>query len=499
MKRPNILLINPRINNSSQNRVINSLVNISFPTSLGILASYLMSSNIDGVQIIDEQINPIYCANLPKTIESLEKPRIVGISVLTLNSGRAYKLAREIKKIDPETTVVLGGIHPSVVPEEVLGREGVDVVVRGEGEETFREIVQLILEGRGYKEINGISYRKNGEFVHNPDRPLIEDLDIIPNFPYHLFESNLDRYPNFSGIVSSRGCPYKCGFCSSRSISGMKYRHHSIDRIISEIKILVRKYKQDSVFLMDDNIAVNKRHFKELCEAIIKEGLNKEVFFHGSMRGDDATDEILDHAYRANFKIIYFGMETGNEKLMKVINKGETVKQVVDAIQRADKKGFSVGATIIFGLPTEMRSERYDAMKMVRSLPLQSVRFNTLVPYPGTPFFESEHPKGKIHIKDDWENFGVQYLWEGDDIPYVPDGNDRLELIFDTMWANLSYYLSLSGIKRLFTQRYAAGNVVKLSRKWFLSLGQIIKMTRLLLYLVFRFMNVAIRMHCKRI
>ncbi|MDA8082866.1 MAG: radical SAM protein, partial [Nitrospiraceae bacterium] len=477
----------------SQNKKINAMINITFPTSIGVMAGYLRSSAGVTADIIDEQINAIGDADLPGMITSLSMPRIIGISVLTLNCGRAYELAEKIKQVDPAATVVLGGIHPTVVPEEVLGRKGVDVVVRGEGEETFRELVQCVLEGRGFHHIRGISYSREGAAVHNPDRPLIENLDVIPPFPYYLFEKDLHRYPNFSGIFGSRGCPYQCSFCSSRSISGRKYRYHSVERVIAEIKVLVRKYHQPSVFLMDDNIAVNKRHFKELCDAIISEGLHKEVFFHGSLRGDNASDDVLDMARQANFRILYYGLETGNEELMRIINKGETVAVVEDAIRRTSAKGFSVGTTIIFGLPTETRKDRYDTMRFVRRLPLSSVRFNTLTPYPGTPVFAQESAKGNILIKGNWENFGVQYMWESDDIPYVPEGNDRVELIFDTMWANLSYYLSFSGLKKLFTSRYAGGNVIKLKTRWYLSPAELKKMVDLFLYLFSRFSSVAAR------
>lgn len=250
---------------------------------------------------------------------------------------------------------------------------------------------------------------------------------------------------------------------------------------------------------MDDNIAVDKQHFKELCAAIIREELHKKAFFHGSMRGDNANEEILGIAHEANFRILYFGLETGSERLMKIINKGETVGQVVDAIKRASRKGFTVGATIIFGLPTETRRDRYETIRLVRSLPLQSVRFNTLAPYPGTPFYNSDQLKGKVLVKGDWGNFGVQYMWENDDIPYVPDGDDRLNLIFDTMFANLLYYLSPSGIIKLFTQRYAAGNVVKLPDKWYLSFRQLKKMLVLFSYLFWRFIKVTFRMCCRNL
>jgi anaerobic magnesium-protoporphyrin IX monomethyl ester cyclase len=492
--RSNVLLINPGISECSQNKRINRLINISFPTSLGVIAGYLSASGIENVRIMDEQIIAFDDKSLRETIHSLQEPRIIGFSVLTLNCGRAYELAAKVKMIDPEAITVFGGIHPTVATEEVLGRGNIDVVVRGEGENTFKEMVHLILRHKDFKNILGISFRNSVNCVHNPNRPMIENLDEIPPFPYHLFENNLHKYPNFAGIFGSRGCTYGCTFCSARSISGRKYRYHSIDRVISECSTLVYKYKQTSIFLMDDNIAVNKKHFIGLCGAIIKKGLHKDAFFHGSMRGDDATEEVLQKAADANFKIIYYGLETGSERLMKVINKGEKVEEVVAATKRAADKGMAVGTTIIFGLPSETRKDRRDAMRLVRSLPLSSVRFNTLVPYPGTSVFNALASEGKILIKRDWENFGVQYMWESDDIPYVPDNNDRLELIFDTMWANLSFYLSIKGIRLLLTQSVAGGNVIRLSAKWFLSSGEIIRIASVFLYLAARFLNVTTRL-----
>jgi len=497
--KQNILLINPKIKDTSQNKKVKAIINITFPTSLGVIAGYILNSSMSFVNIIDEQIYPLDKKRLLSLLNSLEKPKIVGISVLTINCGRAYELAEEIKRIDRDATVILGGIHPTVLPEEALSKPGVDIVVRGEGEKIFKELVELILKKEDYHNIDGISFKKSDSFIHNKPALCIKDLDEIPPFPYHLFEKDLHKYPSFSGIFSSRGCPHKCIFCSSRSISGTVYRYHSVERIISEIKILIRKYKQQSIFFMDDNIVVNRNHFKMLCKGIIEENLHKEAFFHGSLRGDSATDEILDMAYRANFRILYYGLETGSERLMKTIDKGETVALVEDAIRRSARKGFSTGATIIFGLPSETRKERYETIKFARNLPLSTLRFNTLVPYPGTPVYEKEYPAGKIFIKENWENFGVQYMWESDDIPYVPDGCDRIELIFDTMWANYSYYLSIKGIKKLFMEKYAGGNVIKLKEKWYLSYRELKKMFDLFSYLSLRFIDITARMLWKRL
>lgn len=489
-----VLLINPAINPKSQSTVINRIINKTFPTSIGVLAGYLFGSGIESVGIIDEQIDYIDDVTLKDLILSMQKPKIIGLSVLTVNSKRAYELSDLIKKIDSEVLIVLGGIHPTVLPDEALKHESVDVAVRGEGEETFRDLIKCVLNQQDYREIRGISYRKNGSIMHNPDRPLIANLDEIPPFPYYLFDKYVEKYPTFGVVFTSRGCPYGCTFCSSRSVSGRRYRYFSIERVASEVKLLVDKYGQKSIWLMDDNIAANRKHFMLLLDTIIKAGLHKKAAFHGSMRGDNMSEEILEMAKAANFKMIAFGLETGSESLMKLIDKGETVEQVAEAIRMTDRKGIATATTIIFGLPTETRKDRWDCIKLVRSLPLSSVRFNTLVPYPGTPSFEELNRLGKLHIKDNWENFAVQYMWEGDDLPYVPEGCSRYDLMFDTMFANLSFYLSPKGVWMMLKSSYAGGNVIHLSGRWFLIPGTVWKIFKVFLYLIRRFIYVTFKM-----
>lgn len=495
----NIILINPAVNPASQNKVVNEVITNLLPTSLGALAGFLRHSGVDSFKIIDEQIDFLDDDKLRRVISGLNKPRIVGISVLTINSSRAYRIADEIKRIDPGVFVVLGGIHPTVLPEEALSHKSVDVVVRGEGEHTFLELIRLILNEKDHRNIAGISFVSCGKAVHNPDRPIITDLDTIPPFPYDLFEKDITRYGCFSAVFTSRGCPHNCTFCSSRNVSGTRYRHHTTGRIISDIEFLVNRYGQRTIWLIDDNIAANRKSFIELLDAIMEKGLHEKVEFHGSMRGDNVTEEILDKARAANFRMLSFGLETMSESLMKVIKKGETVETVVSAIRKADAKGIAVAATLIFGLPTETREDRWRAMKLVRDLPLSSVRFNTLTPYPGTPVFDELSDKGDILIKKDWENFAVQYMWEGDDIPYVPDGNDRYELLFDTMFANLSFYLSVSGIKRMLKSSFAGGNVINLKKRWYLSPKTMRKLINLFFYLTRRFLYITARVILRKI
>ncbi len=493
-----ILLINPAVNPSSQSKVVNAVITNLLPTSIGVIAGYLEHKGIGPFRIVDEQIDYMSDEALKDIISGAAKDVVVGISVLTISSKRAYDLADRIKEINGNALIVFGGIHPSVLPEESLDRKSVDIVVRGEGEITFSEIVLARSQGKSLSDISGISYREGDKLRHNPDRPLIQDLDEVPIFPYHLFEKNIDRYNSFAAVLTSRGCPYNCSFCSSRNISGKRYRYNSVERAVSEITLLNEKYGQSVIWIIDDNPAANPVRFGKLLDSVIDKGLHKKVEFHGSMRGDNLTEAIVKKLKEANFRMVAFGLETTSERLMKDINKGETVKQVIDAILLADKHGVSTAATLIFGLPGETRQDRRDAIEIIKGLPLSSVRFNTLTPYPGTPVYESLSKAGKIRIKKDWENFAVQYMWESDDIPYVPDGNNRYELLFDTMFANLSFYLSLSGIKRMIRSSFAGGNVISLKGRWYLQPGTVWRLGRLFFYLVFRFADVTIKMLLKR-
>ncbi len=489
-----ILLINPSIHAKSQSEKVNIIMSTSFPTSIAFLAGYLLKFNID-VDVYDERIQLLQAESLAAEVLKLAKPRIIGISTVTLTASRAYTLTSWVKAADPEAIVIIGGIHATVATDEVLVQPGVDLVARGEGELTLKEVADRILANEDYKtDVMSLSYLQAGKPVHNPLRPFVANLDDIPSMPYHLFTEHMARYSNFGAILGSRGCPYPCTFCSARSMSGMKYRFHSVERILDEIKLLVRTYGQNMIHLMDDNIAVHKRHFMAVCEGIIQEGLHLEAAFQGSMRGDDARDDVLAMAKKANFSIIYYGLETGSERLMQVIQKKETVAEVVDAIHRTHAHGIASGTTIIFGLPTETRKDRWDCIRLVRSLPLASVRFNTLAPYPGTQVYDELMAENKILFKEEMVNFNVQYLWQADDIPYVPDGNKRLELIFDTMFANLSFYLSFKGIYQLLIQPMAGGNVVKLKSKWYLNLAEVWKIYSVFQYLVLRFLSVTVRM-----
>ena len=480
-----MLFINPAISEESQPEFLTSFVYTCFPIGIGFLAKYLETYNGATVQVIDEHIRSLTHQKLKAALDLQRSPRIVGISCLTITAKRGYQLAREIKQIDPDTIVILGGIHPAVMPEECLQKDGVDIVVRGEGEATLSELYDSIKNDTPYNDIDGISYVYNGEIRHNPSRDLIDDLDLIPEFPYDLYEKDIDRYRDFGTLMTSRGCPFSCIFCSQRAISGKRYRYHSVDRSLKELDLLINKYGQQKIWFIEDNFAVNRKRVFALADAIIANGYHHKAEFLAAIRADSVDRELLTELKQANFSMFAIGAETGSERLMKLINKQETVDQNIKAIRLANEFGIKVSAAYIYGLPTETRKERKETFQLTKKLPVDNVRFNTAIPYPGTPLYTMAQNEKRLKIRGEWENFNVQYYLIGDDIPYYPENTNKYLLIYDTMMANLRTYLCFRGLKSILLSPLSGGSVISKPKHW--SIMDLIRLMKLGVFLIKRF------------
>ncbi len=467
-----MILINPQFDRVSKLGDFSRYVPISVPIGLAILAGYLQSKG-KTVKILDEQIKPVSEELLREYVRDLKPPYIFGISCFTAGIGRGYEIAKIVKSKYPEAKVVMGGIHPTVLPEEVLNSGDVDIVVRREGDETLNLLYDLIKKGEDYSQLLGISFKnKEGQIIHNSDAPLFSDINLLPPFPYHLFEDHRDKY-NFGFIFSSRGCPYNCIFCSQRSISGGNYRYLSSPRVVAEIDLLVNKYGQKYISFFDDNFVVDKNRTKELCQLIRERNFPKDVIFDCQTRGDAVNEDILQELKSAGFKSIFFGLETASERLMKLINKGETVKQNFAGVKLAKKIGFQVSAAFILGLPTETREERRQAYKMAKELSLDNVRFNNATPYPGTELYNIAIKEGRFNPGKNWENLSacgtfVESPFKSSPLSYCPLTTTEKELRRDIARANLFFWFSPVRICRILTSGNVGGGWLSLPNKWYL-------------------------------
>ena len=475
-----MLFINPA--NERFGGILSRYIPVGIPVALGVLSAYLRKWGVKNIKVLDEEIEKITPENLSQSLAGLERPLIVGITVLTSQAGRAYEIARMIKNIEPDSIVILGNVHVTTLPREPLELGVADIIVRGEGEETLRELYFALREGNDWKKIKGISYLdENNTVVSNPDNDLIENLDDVPIFPYELFEH--PRY-DMGFLTGARGCPYKCTYCSQRLLTGFTYRWHSTERIIKNLDLLINKYNQKSITFYDDIFSVNKKRVWDLCDGIIKSGLHKKCSFAVQTRADNVYEDILPAMKKANFKTIGLGMETGVERIAAEAQKGQTVQQHLEAIERCKKFGFKVSLFMIYGFPGETKKDREETYAITQKANVGYIKFNNLIPYPGTPLYETAKKSGTLHITPGWLNCNstlsiTRSIFSTTPLPYVPEGTTEFELKRDIIKHNLKAYFQWKVVKKILMRDKGVGWIA-LPPNWYLKpkeLGMLVGMT----------------------
>ncbi len=465
-----MIFISPSYNRLKKLGGFSRYVPLSVPIGIGWLAGALMDAG-KKVKILDEEVVGPCDDLLEEYVKDLEKPYIFGVSCMTASIKRGQQIAAVIKEKFPDSKVVFGGIHPTVLPEEALQNPNVDVAIRGEAEETIPVLYDRLKNNQDFSDIKGLSFRRNGQFVHNPPAPL-PDVTRLSKFPYFLFEQHSSAY-ELGFITSSRGCPYDCSFCSQRSISGRKYRFFPAEIVTETLDDIVNKYHRNYVTFLDDAFSTNKQRVIDLCREIQKRGLHKKALFDCQARGDAVDEEVLAVMRESGFRVINFGIETASERLMKLINKGETVEDIKKGVALAKKFGFKISGTFILGLPTETRQERAAAYRLAKEMDLDYVRFNNATPYPGTRLYQTAIEEGRLNPGKDWENLNacgtlVESPFREAPLAYVPLGASELALRCDILKYNLFYSFRPKSILKILKERVGPAGWLALPPQWYL-------------------------------
>lgn len=455
-----VIIISPK---NTQNRRFSRFVPKSVPIGAGLVAGYLRKNGLS-VHLLDEEMVDLNPVTLKRFRDECEKPRVVGISCFTSNIARGYRIADMVKSVDSEANIVFGGIHATTLPEEVLDH-ACDYVVLGEGEYSFLELVLQIKARRIEPEkLIGVVFRENGKtvYTHSPWRRWV-DLDELPMFPYDLLDAS--KY-DLGFILTSRGCPFDCIFCSQRAISKRVVRYASVEKVIQELDLLINEFHVPNITFFDDYFTPNRKRVFALCAAIRKAGFHKKCSFGVQSRGDSVDRELLEEMKSAGFASLMFGVETASDEVMRVINKQETVQDIVDGIKLVKEAGLESEATFILGLPSETFEDRLAALRMARDTGVDRARFNNPSPYPGTVLYRTAKEDGGLKMEGDWENFSsvgalTEGLRKGHSLPYVTPGMTERELTGTILLANLLFYLNSSRLRRLFNP-FRRG-----SGKWF--------------------------------
>jgi len=383
------------------------------PLGLGYLASVLREHGhavaIYDAAIEDEQL---------ETVVRRGGYELLGITAPTPLILDAWKMAKEGKRLG--MTTVLGGPHMTLLPEESLGPEHpeVDYAIKGEAEESIIEFVDA-LEGRGsLEDVHGLYWRRNGEIVVNQPSRLVPNLDNIPYPAHDLYK--ITRYTNLQPltdglqrnaraytIVTSRGCPYKCTYCS-KPITGNTWRPRSVANVIGEWRWLVKDLRATEIGLTDDIWNLKLDRAKDLCRALIDNGLNTVpwVTIHG-MKVNHADAELFQLMKAAGCKRVGFGVESGDPQILRdVIKKGQTLDMVRNAFRWAHAAGLQTMGFFIFGMPHETEETMEKTIRFALELDPDLATFMLATPYPGTELYREIKQAGQV-FADSWEDFAI--------------------------------------------------------------------------------------------
>ena len=369
--------------------------------SLSFLYHWLKMKFADRVDIRTiEQVNyNIPFEDMPEVIRTFD-PHLVGITSSTFNLLGAYRIARTVKETSPECTTVLGGAHATVLPVHTLKECGdIDICVCGEGELTMEELVEHLMSGGSTDEmrrIKGIAYRSDeGRVVQTPSRPVIDDLDILPHPTYEEYDMNRIDYrfcpitnknEIYFSVFSSRGCVFKCAFCTP--VLPRKFRYRSPAKVIEEIRYLREKFGAEVIYFEDSCMSTNKNWFSKVCDDFISSGLSSEVRWGFETRVDLVEPELMRKAVRAGCIFVNFGLESGSDLVLKMNRKGFTKDTILKSLKITRESGVQIiHGSFILGLPYETSGTVEETMEFIDKVDLNMIPINVADVYPGTEFF----------------------------------------------------------------------------------------------------------------
>lgn len=436
------------------------------------IRAFLKSRDIPTFQFLDD--NPLCLSDLKEKILS-ENPHVLCVTIYDSTYYSAKMMIDAIKEEEPDIMIVVGGPTPTFSDRFILENvKGVDICVRGEGEYTLYEILISLFKGKGWDEIAGITYKKDAtKIFRSPDRELITsnikegNLDIIPS-PY-LNRIISPQEGESVGIITSRGCCFKCVYCNFSAISRWTVRYHSVDRVIAEIKTIASadngdKNKKLKVDIHDDAFTLNLKRAKEICRRLIKENLGLKLYCE--TRADTVDKELLELMAEAGFSIIHFGVESGSPRILREIKKVRStgkdddslepekrfLKKVKENVKNVQRLGMEATVSIILGLPGETEKDGLESIEFIKSLGVSRYYHNYLAIFEGTELFTT-HGKYGIRIREvagysPIKIYETEYAYNLDKIPMLKE-----EMLYDNSYPSYAMSKLLSGMTNISPQQ----------------------------------------------
>jgi anaerobic magnesium-protoporphyrin IX monomethyl ester cyclase len=375
------------------------------PLGIISLAAYLEKQGMD-VRVEDYIIQP-YSRERVRAVLNDYRPDVVGSTAVTMNVKKGLRILQDYKEEAPGVVTVMGGPHVSFDADDILIKNGyVDYVVRGEGEITFTEMLRALDSGSPVDGIAGVSCRRGGAVHHAEDRPLIEDINILPYPARHLVPLSKYRALSFPiSMVTSRGCPYKCIFCVGAKMVGRKVRYFDVDRVVDEFEVL-SKLGFAQINIADDFFTANRSRCMKICDEIIRRGIHHR--WGAFARVDSVTEELLVRLKESGCYMLCFGIESGDQEILDRIKKRTTLEKCRRASELCHKVGVEPMMSFILGLPGETPESVEKTLEFGKSLS-KNYGFHVLSPFPGTEVREKAAEYGITILTDDWDLYDANH------------------------------------------------------------------------------------------
>ena len=378
------------------------------PLSLGYLAGTLAQEGIE-VKILDFLVTHYHPRKLRRELEEY-RPQLVGVTCVTLNYPIARRMLKVCKDFDPRIFTIIGGPHVTFALEEtLLSSPWIDAIVIGEGERTLLELVRAVAEGKDIHQVHGIACVHRGTVVKTPPQAPIENLDQIPLPARELLP--MARYRALGTpctVITSRGCPYSCIFCSGHRMFGPRVRFRSPGLVVDEIEKLQHDFGLAKINIVDDTFTLNHNHTRAVCEEMLRRSLNLKwsVF----ARVDRISEDLARLMNRAGCEWVLFGVESADEEILKTIKKGTTPDDVRRGVKIAAEAGINVFNSFILGLPGESRDTAHKSLAFGDELYQKygaKYGFHMLSPLPGTEIYERAKDYGIRILSRNWAHYNA--------------------------------------------------------------------------------------------
>lgn len=369
---------------------------------------------------------------------------IVGLTAMTPTINTAISIAHHLKQSNPDLTIILGGAHATLLPEETLANAPqLDVIIKGEGEETIIELLQALEQKHPLDNIRGISYKRNGEVFSNPLRPTNIDLDSLPFLAYHLLPWRRykphpphGRALPFAAIITSRGCPYQCSYCS-KPVFGSKFRAQSPQRVVDEIAYYKDRFGIKEIAFYDDVFTLNQKRAYTIAEEIIRRGL--KICWTCETRVNLVDKDLLSHMKQAGCYAIAYGIESASQEILDTLNKGITIDEVEAAIRLTREAGLQTIGYFMLGSPGESPETIGKTIELAKKSKIDFAQFAVTTPFPGTELYD-------LYLKDKgsaipWENFIYEGLGSEMTPIFESDKLSRVDLRYWLRRAHREFYL----------------------------------------------------------